>query len=335
MKVALMATPNAIVEDPAAFIAGLSRALSPGLGPALRITAVQRTPCPYASSYAAELLTVALQSGEQHSLFFKNLGCSSFPKDEVRLRRDREHRFYRDLFGAGELGTARYYGSLWDEPDGPFWLFLEHVTGQEARYCGIEHWIAGAAWLGRLHAYSAQHSDRLVRCKFLVRHDVEFFRSKAEPALRFVTDVSAKLADRLASALHAYDDQADLMAAQPATLVHGHYRPCNILVDAQHDAARICPIDWEQAAFGSPLYDLAYLVDGLEQPALDPFLDAYQRAAEAHGVVVADRAELRQVLACFRLFIPLHRLSRGRGRDLTEQRIERAVAAVERIGDEM
>lgn len=330
-----MATPNSIVDDQDAFSARLGRALSPVLGRAVVVTTVQRTTCPYASSYAAELLTVCLQSGEELSLFFKNLGCSSFPKDGLRLRRDREHRFYRDLFGAGELGLARYYGSLWDEPDGPFWLFLEHVSGQEARHCSIEHWIAGAAWLGRLHAYSAQHSDRLRRCDFLVRHDAEFFRSKAELALRCVADVSAAMVDRLASALHAYPDHTDVMTAQPAMLVHGHYRPCNILVDVQRGSSRVCPIDWEQAAFGSPLYDIAYLVDGLKPTMLDRFLDAYQRAAEAHGLLVSDRHELRQVLNCFRFFIPLHRLSRARERDLTEHEIDRAIAEVERIRDEM
>jgi hypothetical protein len=323
------------VQDRDELAACLARGLSAALGRPVAIAAVQRARCDAASSYEAERLTVRLASGEDVAVFFKNLGCSHFPKDDAPQRRERERRTYRDLVGAGELGTARYYGSVWNEPAGPFWLFLEHVDGQEARFCSIEHWLAGAAWIGRLHGHFAHQSSRLRACDFLVRHDADFFRSKAPLAVHHVSRVSGVLGERLARALHGYDELVDLMVSQPPTLVHGHYRPCNILIDTSPSPVRVCPIDWEQAAFGSALYDLAYLVDGFTPPVADRFFDAYAQEAEPRGVSVPGRTELRRVVNCFRLFMMLHRLSRARERDLLARKIARAVDHVESVRNEV
>src|SRR5205807_1492305 len=82
-----------------------------------------------AASYAAEVLTVRLDSGAAFRVFLKNFGLSARPKDGPRQRREREVRVYRELLAGAGLGTAGYYGSVLDEARGRLWLLLEYVDG--------------------------------------------------------------------------------------------------------------------------------------------------------------------------------------------------------------
>ncbi len=59
------------------------------------------------------------------------------------------------------------------------------------------------------------------------------------------------------------------MVAHPPTLIHGSFRPYHIIVSGESQLMRVCACDWERAAFGAPLYDLAYLTDGFKAPTLD------------------------------------------------------------------
>src|SRR5262245_59314528 len=167
------------------------------LGRPAVVTGVERKPTAYASSYEADVLTVQLAGGEELKIFFKNLGVTRVPKDGARQRRDRERAVYQDLLAEAGLGTPRYYGSVWDESRGRHWLFLEFVEGVPLRSCALDCWVAAAAWLGRLQGHFARHPGRLRACDFLVRQDADFFRSKAEQALRNVSQVSRPLEGRL------------------------------------------------------------------------------------------------------------------------------------------
>ena len=80
-------------------------------------------------------------------------------------------------------------------------------------------------------------------------------------------------------ALPAYLKGAAHLMRQPQTLVHGAFRPRQILVDPEQAPARICTTDWEIAAIGSSLYDLAALTDGFEGRSLQPFLDRFLTGA--------------------------------------------------------
>ncbi len=251
----------------------------------------------------------------------------------MEQRRERELRVYQDLLAAAELGTAKHCGSVWDESEGRFWLLLEFVDGMEVRSCDFEYWVAAAAWLGRMQGYFAQHSNRLNGCDFLLRHDTDFFWSVAELALRAVSQISIPLADRVAKIVNRYDRLVDVMVGQPSTLVHGAYLPSQILVDVNSESLRICPIDWELAAFGSPLYDLAFLSDGFESPRLDLLWDAYRQEAEKYDISVPNREEMRFVVDCFRLHKVINWLSQSLDRQYPEEEVAKLVGIGERIGN--
>jgi hypothetical protein len=324
----------AAAADDAALQGCLGRALGRALGRPVVVAEILRRRCDAASSYDADVIVAVLDSGERLKVFFKNLGVSRFPKDDARRRRDRERGVYQHLLGRGDLGTARCYGSAWDEAAARFWMFLEFVEGPELRFCELDGWVTAASWLGRLHGRFAREADRLRACEFLVRHDADFFRSKAEGALRHVAGRSPELGGRLRRVLGGYDRRVEIMAGQPPTLVHGHYRACNVIIDAGHNPPRICPVDWEQAALGCALYDVAYLADGFEGAVLDRFIDAYRYQAAEQGVPVSGRDEAREVVRCYRFFMPLHRLSRVEERGLTLAKVEKAIAQLEGIRNE-
>src|SRR5262249_53357385 len=158
--------------------------------------------------------------------------------------------------------TARYYGSVVDEARGRLWLLLEFVDGTPVGYCDLDYWPAAAEALGRMHGAFARQGDRLRACEFLIRQDGAFFWSKAELALTDVGQIAPPLGGGLAGLVGRYAPVVAAMTGQPPTLVHGGCRPSNILVRVAPDPSRVCILDWEEAAVGAPLFDVAYLLDG-------------------------------------------------------------------------
>jgi aminoglycoside phosphotransferase (APT) family kinase protein len=134
-----------------------------------------------------------------------------------------------------------------------------------------------------------------------MRYDAPFFRSKAEAARTAVTRISPALADRLSPILDRHERAVSIMAGQPLTLIHGHYRPYNIVVTPRSEPTRVCPVDWEVAGLGPPLYDFAFLAEGFKPPEMDRLGDAYRGEAAKYGLPVPDREELRRLADCYRL----------------------------------
>jgi aminoglycoside phosphotransferase (APT) family kinase protein len=300
-----------------------------GSGPPL--AAIRRRGFSGSTSYAVEIVTVELGSGDAIEIFLKDFGRSKLPKDAAAERRERELRVYEDLLEGEELGTARFYGARWDEAAARFWLMLEFVDGKPLRHCGFEHWLEAAAWLGRLHGRFVGQRGRLRACGFLMRHDADFFIHAAERALRTVSGRSEALAQRLANVLEGYDAVVAVMTRDSDALVHGSYRPQNVLVVRSPEPPRICPTDWELAAFGRSAYDLAFLCDGFRPPRLDALFDAYEREAENFGLPVRERNELRHEVDCFRLHKTINSLGHLHQWERPAETATKVVAAAEDI----
>lgn len=289
----------------------LERAIPDMLGGGEGIMGIRMAPFKLSTSYNTYLVTVQLISGDEFKVFLKDFGFSVRPKDNPKQRRERELLVYQDLLAEAGIGTARCYGSIMDESQGRFWLLLEFVDGSPVAYCDIEYWASAAGALGRMHGYFAQQSARLRACDFLIRHNADFFWSKAGLALRNVSQISRRLADRLAKIIDRYAPIVDIMTGQPPTLLHGGCRPTNILVKVASDPSRVCIIDWEEAAFGSPLFDIAYLLDGFEPPTLDRLLDAYRQEALAFDISLPPKEDMKYIVNCFRLHMVMNSLSQA------------------------
>jgi hypothetical protein len=278
-----------------------SEVLPKARGPGASIAELRSAPSPSATSYAARVVTARLSDGATLRMFLKDFGSSRLFKEDASGRRARELHVYRDLLPDAELGIPAYYGALWSRERERFWMVVELVDGAPVADCEFGSWPAAAAWLARLQGLYRRDPDRFERSPLLVRHDAELFASRAERALAGARRVSARALRRLRRILSGYDDLVALMAEQPRTLVHGSFRPENILLDRPSRPSRVCVVDWELAAIGAPLYDLARLCDGYRGARLERLLDSYGREADAQGVPVPDRARMVQILDCFSL----------------------------------
>jgi aminoglycoside phosphotransferase (APT) family kinase protein len=272
------------------------------LGRRLRIASVTCRPSLASTSYDSHIVTVRLATGQVIELFVKNLGNTKLFKDRQPERRERELGVYRDLLPHADLDTARYHGSVWEHEAGRFLLVLELVDGEIVRSLQFEHWTAPIAWLARLHArFMGAWTDEGPPT-FLQVHDATFFRSKAERAMTAVSHFSSRLARRLKPVLACYDHLVVQLAREPRTLVHGAYRPGNIILDLRRKPPRVCPVDWELAAAGSRFYDLAFFCDGFRSVDFGHMMDVYRRETEEEGLSLPDEEELRERIDRFRFY---------------------------------
>jgi hypothetical protein len=287
-----------------------------------------------ATSYDIHLVTVELESGRTLRVFLKDYGFTVRPKEEPRQRREREIRTYRELLAGAQLGTPRYYGSLLDESEERVWLLLEFVDGTPVGYLDIATWWPSAtAALGRLHGHFAAHTESLAGCEFLVHHTPAFFWSKLDLASRGVSALAPDLGDSLKRIARRYAPIVEVMSDQPRTLIHGGCRSTNILVRVASEPSRAAIIDWEEAAYGAPLYDIAYLLDGIEPPTLDPLLDAYRGEAAAYGLSLPSQRDVAYIIDCFRLHMVLTMLGQAVLKRYTKEGVSNLLAIGTRLSD--
>ena len=286
---------------------------------------VKREAGRFASSFAVEVVTVRLDDGDELKVFLKDFGSSlrQRPKPGVPRRRERELAVYRDLLADADLGTPEYYGSVWDESESRFWLMVEFVEGMPVRYLDFDYWVQAGAWLARLEGHCARDPGRLSSCDVLTVQDAEYFEPAADRALSSVSRYSNGLAKQLAPVARGYGALVTTMSAAPRTLVHGTYRPGQIIVDTSRDRVRLAPVDWELAAVGSSLYDLSTIAFGFDDAHLDEMISAYRDEASRQGLAVESADAIKLVLRAYDLHRIMMWLARAPERQFPHEQVVR------------
>jgi len=221
---------------------------------------VERTSSPYASSFPLEQLRVRGRDGAEARLAFKRLQWSArgagHAKPAFLFDAAREPEVYRSLLPSGPAGPPRYFGSV-ETGDGGRWLFVEWVEGSPLHELGEESlWRAAARWLGEFHAALAGSVEQAP----LVVHDGAYYGRWLERARRFaVGDAAGDFLERLS---RRYEALVEGLLALPRTVVHGDFHAANVLVGGAPGAVRVAPVDWELAALGPGVIDLAALTSG-------------------------------------------------------------------------
>lgn len=263
----MAATARALPSDAdvrEALAAALEQA---GLG---AIAELRRRPSSYRTSFPIDDVDVTLADGAELALVFKQLGRDALEDEARRAKPDflddplREPAVYASVLAPAGLGTARLYGSVCDPGVERYWLFVERVQGLELFQVGDRGlWEATARWLAEMHARLAPDLERHRDAGRLLDYDARYLRSWIERAVEFARDsrgaAERQALDRLRS---GYDDVVEELLALPRTVIHGELYASNVLVDTRGAAARVCPVDWELAAAGPGLVDLAALVSG-------------------------------------------------------------------------
>jgi len=319
------ATAAAPVSDATALRACLEERVVPRLlGRRRPVTSVERTPALAAGSYESYVVSAGLAGERTLRLFLKDYGASRRPRRDRGARRERELGVYRELLPDAGLGTARHLGEVWDDDAGRHWLLLELVEGPLVRDLDFDRWIPPLEWLGRMHARFAGTWDGSPPPAFLASHGEGFFRKMADDALAAVERCAPRLGRRMALVRERFEQILSVLTAGPRTLVHGAFVPANV-IEASGEPSRICPVDWELAAVGSPFHDLACFCDGFERPTLDRMLVAYRRGARAGGLTLPADPEVRDAVDCFRLHRVMDWLAVAFDKSYPDEGIERLV----------
>lgn len=227
----------------------------------------------YSTSFALDDVEVVLDDGTHLSLVRKDLSPEGLLHGARRVKPDflydpmREIAVYRQILARSDLGTAECFGAVADPGRGRFWLLLERVPGVELYQVGeLAVWCQVARWLAALHVRFAAEADRLGRLTPLLRYDAHYYRRWLDRARAFLAQGPAdrpegadetwgRLAER-------YEVVVDRLTALPPTLIHGEFYASNVLVQQSAERLRVCAIDWETAALGPGLVDLAALTAG-------------------------------------------------------------------------
>lgn len=236
---------------------------------------VERRPSPYRTSFPIEELRVDLRGRGAATLAFKQLDWEELePTAQLakpRFLHDpaREPAVYRALLPRAPAGPPEFFGAAGDGERR--WLFVEWVEGRELFQVGErELWEEAARWLARFHVALAPQLDRCRREARLIEHDAAFYRRWIERAREFAAD--PKPVEWLAA---RHEQVVEALLDLPRTALHGEFYASNVLVAEPEPAtdsvptpvgkrsdARVAPVDWELAAAGPGLADLAALVSG-------------------------------------------------------------------------
>jgi aminoglycoside phosphotransferase (APT) family kinase protein len=171
-------------------------------------------------------------------------------------------------------------------------------------------WARAAAWIGRFHAgFTPARAQRLASRVRVLIHDEEFYWTWLYRAVRFTAAHTARR--RLLEDIgRGYGAIVARLLALPRTLIHGEFYASNVLVSFDTAAVRVCPVDWEMAALGPGLIDLAALVTGWAGAERETIEGAYLAAAPALGAAYGEgtRHCFAADLDCCRLYLAVRML---------------------------
>lgn len=252
----------------------VERVLSDHFGAPQRIVHLQRTPFAYRSSFGLEELQVLLDDGATLTLLWKDASLHALSAAGQRAKPtflyhpQREIETYHQILGTHLPDAAIYYGALVDEEQARYWLFLEKVQGTPLYEVALPVWQHVARWLATMHGYFVRQPDlrALAAAGHLLHYDRDFYWRWPRRAQHFLHQQAPSLPttalaqfDRL---VVRYEHVIEQLLLLPQTLIHGEFYASNVLVQETTSGLRVCPVDWEMAALGPGLLDLAALVAG-------------------------------------------------------------------------
>ncbi len=228
------------------------------------ITAASITRSPYTTSFPIDDIEVVLASGRHMQLVRKAVRWSALiaPARAAKPRflhdAAREAGVYQHLLPSAPAGPPACIGVIGDGGR-PRWLVLERIRGVELFQVGeLALWQASARWLARLHAAPEPVEAAAANSVPLLRLDATWWARWAARAIARGADPQAQ---RLVEA--ARPAVVEHLADAPAGFLHGEFYASNVLVGQRDDGSvRTAPVDWEMAAVGPGVIDLAALTSG-------------------------------------------------------------------------
>jgi hypothetical protein len=286
---------------PAQAATELEYALATQLGETRAIRRIRRTPSAQRSSFPVQDLDVDFEDGTTLELVVKTAAWEALLPEGRRAKPPflwdphRERVTYESILPAAAVGSARYYGA-YEDSAGAVHLLFERVAGSPLWQFGeLEAWREAARWLADLHVCRVEDVVDVRTAAHLLRYDRPFYDRWLDRALAFHGPDDAGLAMLATRHPRAVER---LLAERPA-FIHGEFYAANVLVDRGDDATSfaVYPVDWEMAALGPALMDLACLAAGqwTDDERAD-LADSYLARLAARGGTVPPRPHALETL---------------------------------------
>ena len=300
------------------------------------VVEVHRRPWEYATSTALELVTAVSDDGIKRQFVLKHLDPAHASAEARRAKPSfiieprREIEMYRRVLAPLGVGPSLVASSLTSESDS-CWLLLSYVAGRRLHEDGdLDQWESVGAWLGSLHR-QLDRLDResLVPEAHLIVYQRDWYLEWLQRARRFLAADRQSPSGRSLDWLAFRYDQvvARLMSLRP-TIIHGEFYPANVLVRDGAGQSAVCPVDWEMAAVGPGLIDLAALTSGRwPESSRQGVIAAYSSHA---GCDLGER-DLAEAMQCAYIYLAVQWLGWfGRRRPPAEYAYDWLTDAVER-----
>jgi aminoglycoside phosphotransferase (APT) family kinase protein len=286
-----MAEAQREVPDDESLARGLSSVLEPESDDG--IVLLEREVHRRMSTFPLEIVRCRLSRGHIVEVVCKYSDDQDFSDSRYRGGVAYEADVYRDILDGCELPVPGFRGTYRDATTGRTWLVLDYLNGAE-KSGETENGLSYAAeWLGRFHAINEGRGTS----QFALRiYDAEYFASWAIRAM----DYARAHADEwpwLERMGMAYVERIPELFRRPLTIIHGEYYYKNVLVA---DGVAY-PIDWETAAAGPDVVDIAALTECWREGVVSECLERYCASRWPDGAP-ADFSDSLDVARAYWLF---------------------------------
>jgi aminoglycoside/choline kinase family phosphotransferase len=296
----------------------LAQVLAARIGSTRRICRVERRPSPYRSSFFIDEIDVTLDDGTAIGLIAKPADSDALSPEAKRARplflRDdaRECLAYESILAHMELNTPQFFGSYVDSAGIQF-LLIERIDGVPLWQCSeFDAWREAARWLARLHAGAGVRlAESSGTAGHLIRYDREYYDQWMRRACEF-HEASHRDLEWLA---RRHSSVTSWLLAESTAFIHGEFYPANVLVSGSDGQGPLLvrPIDWETAALGPALVDLACLLAGgwTDEERAD-VADAYFAERAGAGEAIPPRTHYLKTLDCGLIHLSVRNLGWSR-----------------------
>jgi hypothetical protein len=289
-----MSEPS-VFPDLAALLAGLASVLRDKGAGSEAVAVLDRTPNPYASTFASEIVTCRLAGANECRLFCK---YGAGPREEVYGHKGGvayEAAVHCQVLQPLQVGPPRFYGAYNDRETGITWLIRDYLDPGELLYRKPAALALAARWIARFHNASAARLAR-TPLPFLKVYDADYYLGWARRTRGFAGSLHQRFT-WLECLCERFGEVVANLTAAPSAVIHGEYYPENIL----WCDGKICPIDWESAAVAPGEIDLASLTERWSGKIVRRCLHEYQQARWPQG----PPAGFERTLAAARLYLNL------------------------------
>jgi hypothetical protein len=287
--------------------ADLSAAIQSALAAAhdrAAVVGLYRRPWEYATSAPLEAVEAALDDGRRLDLVLKYVGPHALREEARRVKPafvldpEREIQVYRRLLAPLRVGP-RLFGSAACPRTRTYWILIERIQGREMYQVGdLTAWQQVARWLALLHRRLAGvDSERVRRQTHLIAYDPEWYAGwmRRAQCLFAAEDPPDSRCSRTALVWLArrYARVVERLASLPPTIIHGEFYPSNVLIVRDGGSPIVVPVDWEMAASGPGVIDLAAFTLGRWREAdRRSVIASYLSASDGTGgATLAEMAE--------------------------------------------